>query len=47
MFQRSLRINKQSKLLWEQYFRFELQYINVVEERRRLLGLSVALFSLT
>ncbi|KAK8802620.1 hypothetical protein JH06_2391 [Blastocystis sp. subtype 4] len=39
LLQRALRINHSSKLLWKEYFRFELLYINVVEERRRILGL--------
>lgn len=39
--QRGLRINHSSVLLWKEYFRFELAYINLIEERRRVLGLSV------
>lgn len=34
-------MNKHSTLLWKEYFRFELAYINLIEERRRVLGLSV------
>ena len=44
--QRSIRINKHSQLLWKEYFRFELGYVNLIEERRRVLGLSVGLSSL-
>ena len=43
--QRAIRINKHSSLLWREYFRFELVYINVIEERRRILGLPVVAIS--
>lgn len=43
--QRAIRINKHSSLLWREYFRFELAYINVIEERRRILGLPVIAMS--
>lgn len=46
LLQRSIRINKHSQLLWKEYFRFELGYVNLIEERRRVLGLSVGLSSL-
>ena len=44
--QRAIRINKHSQLLWKEYFRFELGYVNLIEERRRVLGLSVGFLSL-
>ena len=43
--QRAIRINKHSSLLWREYFRFELAYINLIEERRRVLGLPVIAMS--
>ena len=45
MLQRAIRINKHSQLLWKEYFRFELGYVNLIEERRHVLGLSVGLFT--
>ena len=44
LLQRAIRINKHSQLLWKEYFRFELGYVNLIEERRRVLGLSVVFF---
>ena len=42
LLQRALRINPKSASLWTEYFRFELSYINLIDERRRILGLTVS-----
>lgn len=37
LFQRGLRYNKDSKLLWKEYFKFELMYAEKVKKRKEVL----------
>ncbi|KAI9010502.1 U3 small nucleolar RNA-associated protein 6-domain-containing protein [Phycomyces nitens] len=39
LMQRALRINPENKLLWHEYFRLELLYIEKIKIRRRILGI--------
>ncbi|KAI7868170.1 U3 small nucleolar RNA-associated protein 6-domain-containing protein [Spinellus fusiger] len=39
MMQRSLRMNPENPLLWHEYFRLELLYIEKIKIRRRVLGI--------
>lgn len=37
--QRALRLNPESKLLWHEYFKLELLYVEKIKARRRILGI--------
>ncbi|EPZ31089.1 hypothetical protein O9G_006285, partial [Rozella allomycis CSF55] len=39
LMQRALRINPQAEKLWLEYFRLEWMFINLLKERRKVLGL--------
>ncbi|KAL0093070.1 U3 small nucleolar RNA-associated protein 6-domain-containing protein [Phycomyces blakesleeanus] len=39
LMQRALRINPENKLLWHEYFRLELLYVEKIKIRRRILGI--------